>query len=91
MPVKTAQFTCSKTTRQKIVSASTQPQFVKLHNATKSSNEYVFIGNDTLTLANGYHMDAAETIELWLTPNDELYAMSDPDGLRVHVLAVTQD
>jgi hypothetical protein len=91
MPVKTGQFTLSNTTRQKIVSASTQPQYVKLHNATKSSNAYVFIGNDTLTLSNGYHMDSAETIELLLTPNDDLYAMSDPNGLEVHVLAVTQD
>ena len=91
MPVKTAQFILSNTTRQKIVSASTMPQFVKLHNATKSSNEYVFIGNDALTLANGYHMDSTETIELLLTPNDDLYAMSDPNGLQVHVLAVTQD
>jgi hypothetical protein len=91
MPVKTGQFTCSDTTRQKIVSASTQPQFVKIHNATKSSNEYVFIGNDTLTLTNGFHIDPATTIELWLTPNDDLYAMSDPDELEVHVLAVTQD
>jgi hypothetical protein len=91
MPVNTAQFTLSNTTRQKIVSASTQPQFVKLHNATKANNEYVFIGNDTLTLTNGYHMDSGETIELLLTPNDDLYAMSDPNGLTVHVLAVTQD
>jgi hypothetical protein len=91
MPIETAQFTLSNTTRQKIVSASTQPQFVKLHNATKSSNAYVFIGNDTLTLTNGYHMDSGETIELWLTPNDDLYAMSDPNELRVHVLAVKQD
>jgi hypothetical protein len=91
MPVKTAQFTCSDTTRQKIVNASTQPQFVQIHNATKSSNAYVFLGNDTLTLATGYHIDPAETIKLWLTPNDDLYAMSDPDGLEVHVLAVTQD
>jgi hypothetical protein len=91
MPVKTAQFTCSDTTRQKIVSASTQPQFVQVHNATKSSNEYVFIGNETLTLTNGFHIDPSGTVELWLTPNDDLYAMSDPDELEVHVLAVTQD
>jgi hypothetical protein len=91
MPVKTAQFTLSNTTRQKIVNASTQPQFVRLHNATKANNEYVFIGNDTLTLATGYHMDSGETLDLLLTPNDDLYGMSDPNGLKVHVLAVTQD
>jgi hypothetical protein len=36
-------------------------------------------------------MDSGETIELLLTPNDDLYGMSDPNGLKVHVLAVTQD
>jgi hypothetical protein len=91
MPLNTAQFTLSKTTRQKIVSANIQPQFVKIHNAEKTNNHWIFIGNDTLTLANGYHIDQGETIELLLTPNDDLYAMSDPDGLKVHVLAVTQD
>jgi hypothetical protein len=91
MPVKTAQFTCSSTTRQKIVAASTQPQSVHIHNADKNVNHFVFLGNDTLTLANGYHIDQGETIELLLTPNDDLYAMSDPNGVAVHVLAVTQD
>ena len=53
MPVKTGQFTLSETVRQKIVDASTQPQFVQIHNATKSSNEYIFIGNDTVTTTVG--------------------------------------
>lgn len=91
MPVRTGQFICSDTTRQKIVEPSTQPQFVQIHNATKSSNEYIFIGNDAMTLANSFHIDPSGTVEFWLTPNDDLYAMSDPDGLEVHVLAVTQD
>lgn len=91
MPVKTGQFTLSNTTRQKIVNASTQPQFVQIHNATKSSNEYIFIGNDTVSLTTGLHIDPAATTEFWLTPGDDLYAMSDPNGLVAHVLAVTQD
>ena len=91
MPVKTAHFTCSNTTRQKVVAASTQPQLVQLHNATKANNEYIFLGNDTLTLANGYHMDSAESIQITLSPGDDLYAMSNPNGLVLHVLAVTQD
>lgn len=91
MPVKTAHFTCSKTNRQKVVEPSTQPQLVQLHNATKASNEYIFLGNDTLTLANGYHMDSGESIQIILSPGDDLYAMSDPNGLVLHVLAVTQD
>jgi hypothetical protein len=91
MPVKTGQFTLSETVRQKIVDASTQPQFVQIHNATKSSNEYIFIGNDTVTTTTGFHIDPAGTVEFWLTPNDDLYAVSDPDGLEAHVLAVTQD
>jgi hypothetical protein len=91
MPIVSSRFTLSNTTPTKVVAASTQAQLVQLHNGTKSSNEYIIIGNPDVTTTNGYHIDNAESIQITLGPGDDLYAVSDPNGLELHVLAVKQD
>jgi len=75
-------------TPQRIVGADNMPHRVMLHNASKSSNEYVFIGGSTATAgtALGMHIDPAQTIYVDLAPNDELWAVSDPHDIDVMVL-----
>jgi hypothetical protein len=48
------------------------------------------IGQSDVSTANGYHIDNAESIQITLMPTDELWAVSDPDALVLHVLAVKQ-
>lgn len=84
-------FTLSDTTATKVVAASTLPQEVHLHNMTKSSNEYVHIGKADVTTTNSIHIDPGESITLQLMPNDDLYAVSDPDGLVIGVLTIRQN
>lgn len=91
MPVVSQRYTLSNTTPVKVVSGTTQPQLVQLHNGTKSSNEYVIVGGTDVTTTNGYHIDSAESIQITLGPGDDLYAVSDPNGLVLHVLAVKQN
>jgi hypothetical protein len=65
------------------------PHRAILHNATKSSNEYIYIAGGSaaaFSTALGMHIDPGQTIYVDLAPNDELWATSDPDGLVVHVL-----
>jgi hypothetical protein len=81
-------FTLSDTTPTLIVSKSVNPQEVTLHNMNKSSNRYIHIGPSTVTTANSIHIDPGETLTINLAPNDDLWAVSDPDGLVVGVLAV---
>jgi hypothetical protein len=83
-------FTLSETVRTKVVTASTLPQEVHLHNATKSSNEYIHIGGPEMTIANSLHLDPGESKVLQLMPGDDMYAMSDPDGLILHVFTIRQ-
>jgi len=65
---------------------------VYLHNMTKSSNEYIYLGGDSsITVNNSIHIDPGESINLQLGPNDSLYALSDPTGLELGVLVVKQD
>jgi len=80
--------TCSDTTAQRIVGADNMPHRAVLHNATKSSNEYIWVGGSSAVAgtAAGMHIDPGQTIYVDLAPNDELWATSTPDGLIVQVL-----
>lgn len=91
MPVLNATYTLSDTTRTLVMDADNMVQEVHLHNATKSSNEYIYIGNENMTLANSLHLDPGESKVLHLNPKDKLYAMSDPSGLVLHVLAIQKN
>ncbi len=88
MPILNNAITLSNTTAIQIVTPDNQRQIVHLHNMTKSSNEYIHIGNEDVTLLNSIHLDPGQTIELQIPAGDTIWAMSDPDGLVVGVLQV---
>jgi hypothetical protein len=83
-------FTLSDTTPTQVVGPATQRQVAHFHNATKSSNEYVYIGSQTVSTANSIHLDPGESKEITIEPLDTLWAVSDPDGLQLGVLIVRQ-
>jgi hypothetical protein len=86
--ITSAQFTLSNTVPTKIVQGSMNPQEVHIHNMTKSSNQYIHIGGPSVTTANSIHIDPASSMTIRLGPSDDLWAVSDPDGLIVGVLTV---
>lgn len=89
MALVSRQVTCSDTVAKRIVGADNMPHRAVLHNATKSSNEYIYIAGGSAAsvgTVSGMHIDPGQTIYVDLAPNDELWATSDPDGLIVHVL-----
>ena len=71
-----------------IVPAWSGPQYVMLHNMTKSSNEYIFVGGSAVGTANSIHIDPGDNLNFHLPPGDSLYALSDPDGLDVGILVM---
>ena len=85
MPIVTALITLSDTTPTKIVTNHQMAHDVILHNHTKSSNEYIYVGNANVTTTNAMHIDPGQTIYLTMRPGDELWAVSNPDGLQVGV------
>lgn len=91
MPLFHNQFVLSVGTPVVIVPPQTQPQEVHLHNLTKSSNEYIYVGSQSVSTANSIHLDPGESIQMTLGPGDDLWAVSDPGGLKIGVLAVKQD
>jgi hypothetical protein len=90
MALSTAQFELDLTIPTKIVSPSVMPQFVTLHNMTKSSNEYIYYGGPNVSTTNAPHIDPGDTIKLQLLPLEELYAVSDPADLMVGVMTQKQ-
>lgn len=88
MALVSRKVTCSDTVAQRIVGADNMDHRAILHNATKSSNEYIYIGGSSAVAntTSGMHIDPGQTIYVDLAPNDEIWATSDPDGLEVQVL-----
>jgi hypothetical protein len=90
MPVYNQLLTLG-TAASMVVPPRSMGQEVHLHNMTKSSNSYIHLGSSNITLTNSIHIDPGESITLSLGPGDDLYAFSDPSGLKLGVLAVIQD
>ena len=88
MPISTAQVTLSNVTPTEIVGHDNMPHDVILHNMTKSSNNFVHLGNASMTLLNSIHIDPGETLQITLQPGDRLFAMSNPNGLVVGVMDI---
>lgn len=91
MPITHNLYTLSSGSATLVVAPNTQPQQVYLHNATKSSNEYIYIGTQTVGTANSIHLDPGESLTVQLGPGDDLWAISDPNGLKLGVMVVKQD
>lgn len=91
MPLAHDLHTLSLGTPVQVVTPQTQAQEVHLHNMTKSSNEYIYIGTSSVSTANSIHLDPGESLQLKLGPGDDLWAISDSGGLEIGVLVVKQD
>jgi len=79
MPVFNETFEVTDTAVQ-IVQASSNPMRVELHNHEHSTAHSIYLGDENVTIANGFHMTAESKIELVLGAGDELFAISDHDG-----------
>jgi hypothetical protein len=83
-------YTLTSGTPTEVVGPATQRQVAHFHNLTKSSNEYIYIGSQTVSTANSIHLDPGESKEITLEPLDTIWAVSDPTGLELGVLIVRQ-
>jgi len=77
-------------TAQLVAGRDNMTQDIHLHNMTKSSNEYIYLGGPSVDATNSIHIDPGESKVITLPPGDELYAMSDPSGLDLGILQVQQ-
>lgn len=89
MTIHHSSITCG-TAAVLVVPNDNMTQEVHLHNMTKSSNEYIYLGGPTVGTANSLHLDPGQSISMNLRPGDSLYAVSDPAGLELGVLRITK-
>lgn len=90
MPIESATYILTDTTPTLVVPNDNQTQEVHLHNMTKSSNQYIYIGNSSVGTAGSIYIDPGESLTMNLRDGDELYAVSDPDGLELGVFRITK-
>lgn len=92
MPIVSRLVTLGTTVPTEVVGHDNAPHDVILHNHTKSSNEYIYIGGSTaVSTTNSMHIDPGQTIYLTLRPGDRLFAVSDPDGLELGVTDIRKN
>ena len=93
MPIVNRQVTLSNTVANQIVGADNMPHDVIIHNASKSSNNYIWIAGSSATAGTGtaMHIDDAQTVYMTLQPDDELWAISTPSGLIAHVTDIRKN
>jgi hypothetical protein len=86
MPLNTKQVTVG-TAAVNILSPVDNPIHVLLHNAEKSSNEFIwFGGNADVTTSTGAHLDDSETYQLILFPGNALWAITNSGTKNLHVM-----
>jgi hypothetical protein len=70
-----------------VLGTQDNPVQVILHNAQKSSNEFIwFGGSSAVTTSTGAHLDDSETYQLVLKPGNELWAITNSGTKALHVL-----
>jgi hypothetical protein len=86
MALNTKQVTVG-TAAVNILSPVDNPIHVLLHNAEKSSNEFIwFGGNADVTTSTGAHLDDSETYQLILFPGNSLWAITNSGTKNLHVM-----
>jgi hypothetical protein len=83
-------YTLTAGTPTEVVGPATQRQVAHFHNLSKSSNNFIYLGSESISTANSIHLDPGESKEITLEPLDTIWAVSDPTGLQVGVLIVRQ-
>lgn len=92
MPVFTYSYDLAQGVRTLIVPAKTIPQEVCIHNHNHNQNAEIFVGNDSVTIANGMHAVSTQTSIITLGPGDDLYAIHNNNStINLRIMVVTQD
>lgn len=90
MPIYASQVTLGTAAPVLIVKSHHMAQDVTIHNHSKSSNQYVYIGGGSVSEVNSIHIDPGETLQLKIQAGDVLYGISNVDDLKVGVIQSLQ-
>jgi hypothetical protein len=88
MPILNEHVTLNTSTATLIAGRDNMPQDVIVHDAEHSQSTTVFLGNESVTAANGLHLHSDETIQMTLGPGDQLWAIASSGTPTVHVIRI---
>ena len=90
--MKTVQITLTPNVRSAftITDTPSTPYELVIYNESHSSQNYVAIGDSTVTTANGIHLYGGDIIQLKIGANETLYGIS-VDPIDVRLLATCTD
>lgn len=91
MPLTTSHFTLNTATPTQLCPPDVQPQTVWIHNEEHAQADKIYIGNSSVSIANGLHVHSDQTLKIDLDPGTSLWAISDTVGSIVHVMCIKQD
>jgi hypothetical protein len=89
MPVKTYSYDLVANVRTLVVPPDVEPQEVCIHNHEHNQNHEIFLGNASVTLANGMHAVATQTSIITLEPGDSLFAIANQTS-NLRIMTVTK-
>ena len=89
MPVNTYSYDLAANVRTLVVPPHVEPQEVCIHNHEHNQNHEIFLGNESVTLANGMHAVATQTSIITLEPGDALYAIANQIS-NLRIMTVTK-
>lgn len=73
-------------TPQPVTTVHNQGMVLTFHNAAKSSNNLIYLGGSTVSTATGIHIDADQFLQLTVSAEQQLWALSEPAGVVLEVL-----
>jgi hypothetical protein len=89
MPVKNYSYDLVPNVRTLVVPPDVEPQEVCIHNHEHNQNHEIFLGNASVTLANGMHAVATQTSIITLEPGDSLFAIANQTS-NLRIMTVTK-
>ena len=90
MSIYTSQVTLGTATPVLIVKSHHMAQDVTIHNQSKSSNQYAYVGGESVSESNSIHIDPGETLQLKIQAGDVLYGVSNVADLKVGIVQSLQ-
>lgn len=67
------------------------PKYSRLYIHNEDNTKAVYIGNSSVTVANGYHLLKEESVEIYLPPLNDLFVISDGTPHTISWLRVEVD
>lgn len=90
MAISTARYTLG-TAAVMVCAPDNEALVVVIHNDDKTSGHSTFIGNQSVSTANGFVLHESQYIELTLPAGSPLFAISDPAGVIVSVIRMASE